>query len=228
MHIITPIRPRSQEEFETLIKQINGRADIVEVWLDQVLHLSSDFSKVRTQTLGVCKTPREGGNFTGTPKERAKMLQTFLDAGGDFVDLDIIHNPTSILSRISGTSASLQQHFPAQAGLPLRSSNTSQLVLSFHDFKTVPDDLDKIFHQMRTFDPHVYKFAVTTNGKPELQRFLRFVEKFPDELNLLATTMGDLGREGREEIGKGGKCWGEFRALDEDHRTARGQKTLDE
>ncbi len=220
MRIIVPIRPRTIAEFKKFVQKINGRADVIEVWLDsfslssrtcfgisemlnQVQHdkVSQDRS---LKFLGVCKSPEERGTFAGTPEERIKVLQKFLDAGGDLVDLDVVRNEEKWIRKL-----------PAK-----------KLILSFHDFEKVPKNLEEIFAQMQKLNPRMYKFAVTTNAQPELENFLQFVKTFPKGQDAIFTTMGKLGREGRKQIENLKKSWGEFVAIDENHRTAEGQKTL--
>jgi 3-dehydroquinate dehydratase len=150
--------------------------------------------------------PDERGNFAGTQIERIKILQKFLEQGGDFVDLDFVRNAEELIP-----------HLPAK-----------KLNLSLHDFDTVPKNLEDIFLRMKKFSPKIYKFAVTTNTKKELDYFLSFVKNFPKKHNAIFTTMGTIGREGREQIEKLNASWGTFVALDARHRTAEGQRTLDE
>ncbi|MCF7905585.1 type I 3-dehydroquinate dehydratase [Candidatus Gracilibacteria bacterium] len=223
MNIIVPIRPHTISELKVLVQKINNRADVIEIWLDQ-LSLSSrtwcGISEILTRMvteshrvqhdkvklLGVCKSPDERGNFSGTSAERVAILQKFLDAGGDFVDMDVMRNDEAVIKSL-----------PHQ-----------KLILSFHDFDGMPENLDDIFARMYFFSPSVYKFAVTTNTPTELENFLQFVKTFPVEHDTIFTTMGTFGREGREQIEKLGRSWGAFFALDEESKTAKGQKTLDE
>jgi len=202
MNIIVPIRPQTFSEFQTLLEKINDRADIIEVWLDslplspQVWFKISEILKQvqhdKVKFLGVCKSPEERGNFLGNDTEKTEILQKFLDAGGDFVDMDVIRNSEE----------------------SIKSLPSKNLSLSFHDFDGMPENLDDLFARMYFFSPRVYKFAVTTNTPTELENFLQFVKTFPAEHNAIFTTMGTLGREGREEIEKLGRSWGAFFALD--------------
>lgn len=207
MKVICPIRPRTFEEFESLVLKVNDRVDIVEVWIDRVTDVFfekfKDFEKNNIQFLAVCKQSQEEGEFGGTALERIERLNNFLEAGGDFVDVDITQNRSKEIGEI----------------------NPKKLILSFHDFRGV-SGLDEIFKQMKVYNPSLYKFAVTVNEEVELQQFMAFIEQFPRDKKAIFTTMGKLGTEGRIQIGI--KSWGQFFALDAESKTASGQMTLDD
>ncbi len=211
MKIITPVRPQSFKDLENLVKKIGNRADIIEIWLDEVCDEEDFFEKFADLAkktivlfLGVCKMSEEKGNFKGTTEERVEILRKFLGSGGDFVDMDVIRNPENLIKKLP----------------------SKKLFLSFHDFEGVPDDLNKILIQEQIFYPRIYKFAVTTNTEEELDNFLCFVRNFPKKHDGIFTTIGTLGTKGREKIAQTGRSWGGFYAVDEQSRTADGQQTL--
>ena len=211
MKIITPLRPKNFSEFEVLLSKVDERADIVEIWLDGIENIADflfDFGEADFdsgyQFLGVCKTVEEGGKFEEGPAEKNNILHQFFRAGGDWVDVDVARNPYGLIASIPG----------------------EQLWLSFHDFDGVPSDLQITWQGMQAMDPFLVKFAVTTNTQDQLSEFLVFANQISEQGNVIFTTMGELGTTGRETIG--GKSWGQFFALDEAHKTASGQKTLDD
>ena len=219
--IIVPLRVKSFEELKSKVEQVGDRADVVEVWLDKVYEEDGFFDKLhnlvetchwrvstgkKVRFLAVCKSPAEKGTFKGKDKERANILQAFLHAGGDYIDLDVTQNSEDVID-----------NFPSE-----------KLILSYHDFAGELQDVDKFFEQQRLFNPAIYKFAITTNTQGELGSFLQFVKDFPEDLQGIFTTMGAMGERGRELIAQTGRSWGAFYALDEESRTASGQKTLDQ
>jgi len=211
MKIITPLRPRSRTELLKLVEKVGDRADIIELWLDGLAWHGGMMEEVRdisprAQFLGVCKTPEEQGTFTGTETARVKRLQDFLDSGGDFVDLDI-----------RTTSLQGVRSFPAE-----------KLWLSYHDFKSMPNDLPELKNAMKFFRPYLMKFAVTPRSQQDLDDFLTFTRSFYWGERGIFTTMGSYGREGREELSRHNITWGSFYALDINHTTASGQSTLDD
>ncbi len=213
MKIICPIRPSNFTNFLENLEKINNRADIIEIWLDSIDDIDfflKNFQKFKEKNknnlkfLAVCKTKKENGNFEGTPKERCLVLQKFLKFGGNFIDIDITQNSENEIKKFS----------------------SKNLILSFHDFEGISSDLENIFEEMKKFKPFVYKFAVTTNNKKDLKKFLEFVKNFPKEKKAIFTTMGKYGQIGRGQIGQ--KFWGGFFAIDKKSTTASGQMTLED
>ena len=218
--IIVPLRVKSFEELKSKVEQVGDRADVIEVWLDEAYQEDGFFDKFhnlvetcngrvstgkKIQFLAVCKSLAEKGCFREKDKQRAQILQEFLRAGGDYIDLDITQNSENVI-----------YNFPSE-----------RLVLSYHDFAGGLQDVDKIFEQQKSFNPAIYKFAITTNTQGELGSFLQFVKDFPEDLQGIFTTMGVMAERGRELIAQTGKSWGAFYALDENSKTASGQKTLE-
>jgi len=134
------------------------------------------------------------------------MLQKFLKAGGNLVDLDVKKNEEGLIRQIP----------------------SDKLLLSYHNFDKLPNNIDDIVVQMYFLSPKICKFAVTPNDPISLELFLSFVKNFPTDQSAIFTTMGPLGKEGRESIEALGKSWGRFVALDKNNRTDPSQKVLDE
>ncbi len=204
MRTIVPLRPRNADELLQMVEKIGNRSEWVEVWLDQ---FEGELPRIEShQLIGCCKTPDERGNFKGSDEEKIEILQKFLKSGGDLVDIDVTRVEESLIRQIP----------------------SNKLLLSFHDFEVLPNDLDDLFAKMYFFSPALYKFSVTVNDSISLELFLSFVKNFPTDQNAIFTTMGGLGREGRDEISKLGKSWGRFVALDEESKTDASQKVLSE
>jgi len=204
MHTSVPLRPRNAQDLLQMVKKIGDRADWIEIWLDQ---FTGDIPKIESHKLiGCCKTPAERGNFLGTAKEKIEVLQRFLKAGGNLVDLDIRKNEEDLIRQIPG----------------------DKLLLSYHNFDKMSNNLDDILVQMYFLSPAICKFSVTVNDPMSLELFLSFVKNFPADQNAIFTTMGGLGRDGRESIEAIGKSWGRFVALNEENRTDPSQEFLSE
>ncbi len=210
MYKIVPLHVETFEELESLLRQVDVRADGVEIWLDELSQIPLweeylagkiiDWRKIlgdKTWLLGVCKS--------GDPAHRISVLKKFLQDGGDFIDLDIDQN----------TRAALRE-FPPE-----------KLFLSFHDYENIPKNMNEILEQMKEVDPYVYKFAVTPHSEPEIEQFLDFINHFPEDQKAIFTTMGAIGSVGRIMIGHTGKNWAGFFALDAEHKTASGQLVLE-
>ncbi len=215
MKIIVPLRPRSTVDLERLLPQLDERVDIVEIWLDVLVQelmfapglvpvVQKLLEKTRVdfnvQFLGVCKMPSENGRFPGNKHQCIKVLQQFLQLGGNFVDLDVLQNSTEHIHLI-----------PAD-----------KLWLSCHDFKTVPKNLPDVKDNMKTFKPAVFKFAVTPENASQLDEFITFAKQNSD--TTIFTTMGKFGINGREQLKS--YTYGAFYALSPDTTTASGQPSL--
>ncbi len=219
MKIIVPLRTKTFSRLKRLIEQVNYRADVIEVWLDEVYQEPDFFEKLKDyldelsyraevpkklKFIGVCKCPVGKGNFEGTESERLEILKKFLAAGGDLVDMDVTLNLPELIEQIP----------------------PDQLICSFHDFEGMPGNMNNIFILEQKFNPKVYKFAVTPQTEEELGQFIWFAKNFPSDKKGIFTTMGKYGAEGRARIDEIKAIWGQFYALDEDSRTAEGQPVL--
>jgi 3-dehydroquinate dehydratase len=110
MKKIIPIRPRSSAELENLLQKIGSKADIIEIWLDRNAdELIPVIKKIRSETyqapdapkfLAVCKTPEEKGIFLGSMEQKLLILQKFLDAGGDYIDVDFGRFPIELTNQL--------------------------------------------------------------------------------------------------------------------------------
>lgn len=221
MKTCVPIRARSRYELLNQIELIKGRADVLEIWLDDIVWMPSFVQDIKAkepkvELLGVCKTPAEHGKFIKDSFKKVEILQNFLTSGGDFVDLDIHQNPLR----------SLKEFAP------------EKLWLSCHDFERVPQNIEHLYSLMARFRPFGIKFAVTPRNPLEYKEFLTFAATHtpkityyntPQKPELIVTTMGEkYGTMGRKEIQEQDLSWAAFYALTEKHKTANGQMVLAE
>jgi len=217
MKVIVPLRSKSWAELAPKLDQIDGRVDIVELWIDQLFmdlmrnpQLISQVTTTLQQLkkehdlsiLAVCKSAQEQGNFGGNPTQRIELLKAFLQLGGDIIDVDVKLNDKALV----------------------RSLPKAQAWISLHDFVGIPENLESLARDMKFLQPAVYKFAVHPNSEEELQNFIDFAEKFSAHFPAIFTTMGPFGQEGRERLKK--YTYGAFYALNENEATASGQPTL--
>jgi 3-dehydroquinate dehydratase len=172
MKKIIPIRPRSAEELKNFIQKIGTKADIIEIWLDrnaeELIDWIKKFRSNSKQTtdapkfLGVCKTPEEKGIFLGSMEQKLLVLQKFLDAGGDYVDVDFGRFPEDLTDQLP----------------------SKKLWLSWHNFFGLPNDINDIVEKMGKNNPFLIKLAVTCNGDDQLEKFIAFIKKNRSMLHL--------------------------------------------
>ena len=157
-----------------------SEADIIELRLD--LLSESDpletLKAVRKATakpiIATARHRSEGGRFQGSEEQRSELL-TRAAAYADYVDVELLAEiRDAVISRISK---------PA--------------IVSYHDFKAMPDDteLAGIFSRMKEAGAAIAKIAVTPQEKKDNLSILQFLLDADTPLCMIA--MGDLGRHMR-------------------------------
>ena len=210
--IIVPLKPQNLSQLEGYLNDKKlSQADLIEIWLDEIITDLSALGPLMAKAkkahkvsfLGVCKTPEENGGFTRSPEDKKVALLSFLEQGGDFIDVDVRLNDHALIT-----------------SLP-----PEKLWLSYHDFVGVPKNLSEIMMLMAQYNPQVYKFAVTVDSPVQLSDFLAFVKNFPKSQKGIFTTMGRCGQTGREQLKS--VSYAGFYALSSSLKTASGQPVLD-
>src|SRR6516162_5600400 len=97
----------------------------------------------------------DGGRWGGTERERQMLLRQAIVAGFDYVDLE-----TDIADTI-------------------RRFGNVQRIVSYHNLRETPDDLEDIFTQMCEQDPDILKIAVTAQQPLDNLRVLRLIANAP-------------------------------------------------
>jgi len=116
-------------------------ADLVELRLDTVSDpsVAGALAGRRLPVIITCRAAWEGGQFKGSEEERRRILEDGLASEADYVDIEWRANFTDLLAKTAGR----------------------RVVLSMHDFKSVPDDLTERAQAMRATGAEVIKLAVT-------------------------------------------------------------------
>jgi 3-dehydroquinate dehydratase/shikimate dehydrogenase len=117
------------------------------------------------------RRPEDGGRWSGTEEARRMLLRQAIVAGFDWVDLetDVIH------------------------AIP-RYKDVKRIV-SYHNMREVPGDLEKIHQRMCAQDADVVKLAVRAQHPADNLRVLALLKKAPKPT--VAFCMGDLGSPSR-------------------------------
>ena len=121
-----------------------SRADLVELRLDLMDRPDADAALAgrRRPVIATCRASWEGGKFAGSEAERLAVLTRALELGADYVDLE-------------------WKAADALAGWP--DDLRSRVVLSHHDFDTVPADLADRVRDMRRFGTGLVKVAAAAS-----------------------------------------------------------------
>jgi 3-dehydroquinate dehydratase/shikimate dehydrogenase len=122
------------------LRDAAGRADLVELRLDGVadLDVAGALAGRRVPVVVTCRPAWDGGRYEGSEDTRLRLLAEAVRQGAEYVDVE---------------------HAADWRAVP-RSERTG-LVLSFHDWHGVADDLPSRVRDMRSGGPAVTKIAVT-------------------------------------------------------------------
>jgi 3-dehydroquinate dehydratase/shikimate dehydrogenase len=116
-------------------------ADLVELRLDGVADadVAGALAGRRLPVIVTCRPAWEGGRFDGSEEDRRRLLGEALARGAEFVDIEWRAGFSDLLAQTGGR----------------------RIVLSSHDFETIPADLVDRARTMRASGAEVVKVAVT-------------------------------------------------------------------
>ena len=114
-----------------------------------------------------CRRPEDGGKWSGTEEQRQMLLRTAITEGVEYVDLE---------EDIAGS-------------IP-RFGKTKRII-SLHDFRKTPDNLEEIHKHICQLDPDIVKIATMANHPHDNLRILDLVRK--SAIPTIGLCMGDIG-----------------------------------
>jgi 3-dehydroquinate dehydratase/shikimate dehydrogenase len=119
---------------------MTGCADLVELRLDSVADpdVAAALADRQRPVIITCRPRWEGGLFDGSEDARRQLLQSALEAGAEYVDVEVRAGFDDLIARRNGR----------------------RIVLSLHDFDQVPDDLEDRLRLMKGTGAEVVKIAV--------------------------------------------------------------------
>lgn len=156
-------------------------AELVEYRLD---YISGEVNVKRLLTdrpgpvLVACRRERDGGKWNKSEEQRLMLLRTAIAEGVEFIDLE---------DDIAGS-------------IP-RFGKTKRVV-SLHDFRKTPDDLDAIYQRLAESDPDIVKICTMANHPRDNLRMLEMVDRAA--IPTIGLCMGDIGIPSRILCGKFG------------------------
>jgi 3-dehydroquinate dehydratase/shikimate dehydrogenase len=121
--------------------------------------------------MATVRRPQDGGRWGGTEEARQALLRQAIVAGFDWVDLE-----TDIADSI-------------------RRFKDVKRIVSYHNMREVPADLEKIYKHMCGQDADVVKIAVRAQHPKDNLRILELMKKSPRPT--VAFCMGDMGMPSR-------------------------------
>jgi 3-dehydroquinate dehydratase / shikimate dehydrogenase len=159
-------------------------ADMVELRLDGVrdIDVAGALAGRAKPVIVTCRAAWEGGRFAGSEEERLGILAAAMRHGAEFVDLEWKAD---------------RRAFPDPAG-------QTAVVLSHHNFKEMPADLDELVRAMRSDHDGIVKIAVSVSN---LRDCLRLRQAVKDSGPHVAIGMGAAGQITRVWPAGYGSVW---------------------
>jgi 3-dehydroquinate dehydratase / shikimate dehydrogenase len=165
-------------EYRHLVEQ---GARLVELRLD---YINGEVNVKRLVTdrpcpvLITCRRSSDGGKFAGSEEQRQLLLRTAISEGVEYVDLE-----------------------DDIAGVIPRFGKTKRIV-SVHDFRKTPENLEEIHGRLCALDPDIVKIATMANHPHDNLRMLRLIKQ--SKVPMVGICMGDIGIPSRILAGKFG------------------------
>ncbi len=125
-----------------------------------------------------CRRAADGGKFAGTEEQRLLLLRAAIAEGVEYVDLEE----------------------DVAASIP-RFGKTKRIV-SLHDFRKTPDDIEAIHRRLCGLDPDIVKIATMANHPHDNLRMLQLTRR--SQVPTIGFCMGDVGIPSRILAGKFG------------------------
>jgi 3-dehydroquinate dehydratase/shikimate dehydrogenase len=210
---VTVTADTARQMQERMAQAAAAGADIVELRLDHLREVNEHVVRdlVAARTVPVIVTIRaawEGGKFGGCEADRLRMLKEAVTAGAEYVDLEYVawrdHRDTC-----KHLMEAIHRHAPA-----------TKLILSQHDFKRTPGNLDAIFAEMESSDADIIKLATTAR---QITDSLRMLQSLKYALRpTIGLCMGGAGVITRILAGKAG-AYLTFCSLEAGEEAAPGQ-----
>jgi 3-dehydroquinate dehydratase/shikimate dehydrogenase len=204
-HICVVIGRTRHKMIQAEIQEAYKRgARLVELRLD-FLAKAPDFKRLLVNKpcpmIATVRRPEDGGRYGGTEDERRLLLRQAIVAGFDWVDLE-----TDVADHI-------------------RRFKDVKRVISYHNMRETPADLEKIHAHMCTQDADLVKVAVRAQQPGDNLRVMRLLREPPRPT--IAVCMGDLGSPSRLLAGKFGSPF-TYAAFNKERGIAPGIPSFEE
>jgi 3-dehydroquinate dehydratase / shikimate dehydrogenase len=206
--ICIPITARSAEDTISEMVSASKYADIVELRIDYIPDLQNALTciekslKNKTKPVIITNRPeREGGNFKGNEQDRLGLLQKAIELGADYVDVEY---------------DSIKQ---------ITRRDSSKIIISHHNFKETPHNLNKIYNDICQHNPDIVKIVTYANDITDNIRIFELLKSA--KVPTISFCMGELGYISRILTSKFGGFL-TFASLEKGKESAPGQLTVNE
>lgn len=156
-------------------------ATLVELRLDYIqgkVNLKRLLAERPTPVVITCRRSQDGGKWAGTEDERVMLLRTAIVEGVEYVDLE------------------------EDVAAKIRRYGATKRIVSLHDFRKTPDNLDEIHARLAALDADVVKLATLANHPADNLRMLELVRSAQQPT--VGLCMGEIGVPSRVLSGRAG------------------------
>ena len=162
-------------------------ADLIELRLDSVSDPSAAGALAgrRRPVIVTCRPSWEGGAFTGPEEDRRQILADALSLGAEYVDVEWRARFDDLIAQAGGR----------------------RIVLSTHDFHSMPIDLTARMHAMRSTGAVVIKIAAMMTSLSDCVPLLELGSQVGRQSGLALIGMGPYGLATRVLAGRFGSIW---------------------
>ena len=175
----------TEKTTERIIEAINSDSygDLYEIRYDlaEKADLKRIISSVKTQKplLITNRRKSEGGNFSGSESERISILETAIRLRADYIDIEF---------------SSGKQAIQMLKALAKKTSAKTKIILSYHNFKETPENIDEIYSKMKKENCDIIKIVTYANS---INNNLKIFNLLQQKKNLIAFCMGERGQLSR-------------------------------
>jgi 3-dehydroquinate dehydratase/shikimate dehydrogenase len=182
--ICIAIRDPQVENIAPLIAQARGQCCFLEMRLDylpvdsiQIDHLRMWKELAGMPIIATFRRKANGGEFEGSADKQLDVVRLILEAGMDYLDLEI----ETVDDHLGGSLSSL----PA---------SSTKLIVSYHDFGETPAGLAAVYNRLTRVQPDVVKIATMARGYFDNLRLMQLVSRAQsDQIAIIVVAMGELG-----------------------------------
>ncbi len=160
---------RMIQEYQELV---TDGVSLVELRLD-FLRREPDLPRLlkekKTQIIVTCRKPDDGGLWRDSEDKRLKVLRQAILDGVEYVDLE------------AETAKIIPRH------------GKTKRIISYHNLKETPDDLQAIWNRLAQCDPDIVKIAVMPNSIRDVFRVFDLLRHNASKIPTIAISMGETG-----------------------------------
>ncbi|MBN2210761.1 MAG: shikimate dehydrogenase [Sedimentisphaerales bacterium] len=219
-YLTVPITATNLREVgEQLRRAAAGGAELLELRLDYLEKLTADSAAqavdlakgIGLRVLATCRSVGEGGRFSGDETALRNILAAACRAGTDYLDIE--------LAGLERSGQAIPQFTPL---------SPERVILSYHNFEGLPDNLDDILYRMAGYTPGVvkvaYKAQTISDSFAALDILRAYQSQGQQAIALAMDEPGVLTRLLAKKLG----AFMTFTSLDEQAASAPGQVMLAE